>query len=94
MILPYIIDIELIAHEKLQIILLILLTLPPVLPPCLIIIPRTVLTFDSILSSTDRPADMTLSELPLVVDGRFNIDSICTIIASGTGTEENCNGQK
>ena len=94
MILPYIIDIELIAHEKLQIILLILLTLPPVLPPCLIIIPRSVLAFDSILFSTDCPANMTLAELPLVVDGRFNIDSISAIIPSETGTEGKRNGQK
>ena len=93
MILPYIIDIELIAHEKLKIILLILLTLPPVLPPCLIIIPRSVLAFDSILFGADRPADMTLAKVPLVVDGRFNIDSISAIVASGTGTKEKYNGQ-
>jgi len=38
--------------------LLILLTLPPVLPPRLIIIARTVLAFDSIFTGVDRPAYM------------------------------------
>jgi hypothetical protein len=54
----------------------------------LIKITRTVLAFNSILFSTDRRADMTLAELPLEVDGKFNIDRISAIVASGTGTEK------
>jgi hypothetical protein len=68
--------------------ILILLTLPPVLPPRLIIIARTVLAFDSILTGVNCPAYVALSKLPLVVDGRFNIYRLTATVITRAGTEK------
>ena len=68
--------------------LLILLTLPPILPPRLIIIARMVLDFDSIFTGVDCPAYIALSKLPLAVDERFNIYPLTTTVITRAGTEK------
>ncbi len=68
--------------------ILLTLTLPPILPPRLIIIARMVLDFDSIFTGVDCPAYMALSKLPLVFDGRFIIYRLTATVITQSGTEK------